>query len=279
MKKAIIFIIVSILIFSLIGCTPKKDESSFTVESGVLKVGMDLVYPPFETFDESGEPAGISVDVAKGLADYLGLELEIVNMDFSTIIPALETKDIDISIASMGYTKERDEKVDFSDPYFYFKMIGFMNKEYADTAGLTSESKADELWKIKDTKFIGVAGQTSSTIPADNGFEVELSADVGAAIMQIVQGKADFLVYGTDMVVPAYEKYKDDTVLFWTPLDVSPICMSMSEGNTELQTKANAYIATLKDDDGIYQQLGKKYNDTIESVYGAGVTMDFYINE
>ena len=105
-KKLIIFILTAIMLVFLVACGEQEgDSTSLTVKEGMLRVGMDLQYPPFETFDDDNEASGISVDVAQGLADMLELELEIVNMDFSALIPALETGDIDIAIASNVYYK------------------------------------------------------------------------------------------------------------------------------------------------------------------------------
>ncbi|MBI9009986.1 MAG: transporter substrate-binding domain-containing protein [Tenericutes bacterium] len=64
-------------------------------ETDVLKVGMDLRYPPFESTDSESNPEGISVDIAYALGEYLGREVEIVNLDFSTIILSLNSGVID----------------------------------------------------------------------------------------------------------------------------------------------------------------------------------------
>ncbi|MBN2880052.1 MAG: transporter substrate-binding domain-containing protein [Clostridia bacterium] len=277
MKKFIVVVLALALALSMAAC--QKEDGGMTTEKGKLKVGMDLQYPPFETFDNDNQPTGISVDVAQGLADELGLELEVVNMDFGSLITALETGRIDIVIASMSITEEREEKVDFTDPYFYFKIIGLMNKEYADKNGLTGESSADDLWAVSDTRFIGIAGQISVSIPKKYGFTVQESADKSAAITEITLGRADVLIISPEVVVDAHNANPDTTVIFWNALDISPIGMAVAEGNAELLEAANDYIAHLNKIDGVYDMLREKYLEVIQEKFGPDATMDFYINE
>src|SRR3954471_16534513 len=97
-----------ILVLFLAGCSPKPKE---------LVVGMDLSYPPFETIDSSGKPLGVSVELAKALADYLHEPLRIENMPFVGLVPALQNGNIDCVISSMTDTPKRREAISFSDPY------------------------------------------------------------------------------------------------------------------------------------------------------------------
>lgn len=279
MKKALVLILAIVLSLGIAACGSGTERSSLTVKEGVLRVGMDLQYPPFETFDDAGNPTGISVDVAQELADELKLELEVVNMDFSTLIPALETGDIDIAIASMSITDERQKKVDFSKPYFYFKIIGLMNKGFAVSNGLDENADAADLWRINETRFVGLTGQISTDIPQQFGYDVEESVDKAAAITEIVNGRADMLLISPEVVVGAHNAHEDTTAIFWVPLDVSPIGMAVAKGNTALLQKANAFIGHMDDQEGVYEALRTKYADVFESLYGESLTMDYYIYE
>ncbi|MEX1376396.1 MAG: transporter substrate-binding domain-containing protein [Eubacteriales bacterium] len=278
MRKLLVVVLVLALVLGSAACQGKED-GGMTVEKGVLKVGMDLQYPPFETFNENNDPMGISVDVAQGLADKLGLELEVVNMDFGSLITSLETGKIDIAIASMSITEEREEKVDFSKPYFFFKIIGLMNKDYADKNGLTGTSSPDELWAVADTNFIGLSGQISVSIPEKHGFVVNESVDKSAAVTEVGLGRADVLIMSPEVVVDAHNANPDTTVVLWNALDVSPIGMAVAEGNAELLAEANDYIAHLDDEGGVYDMLRGKYLSVIQEKFGPEATMDFYIYE
>ena len=279
-KKYKVILILAAIIMVFSACSVQEDAGEpTTVKKDVLKVGMDLQYPPFETFDENNEASGISVDVAQGLADKLGLELEVVNMDFSTLIPALETGEIDIAIASMSITEERELKVDFSKPYFYFKIIGLLNKDYATENSLSEDATAEDLWAVEDTKFIGLAGQISTSIPQAHGFTVQEAIDKASAITEVSQGRSDVLIMSPEVIVNANTAYPDTTQVFWNALDVSPIGMAVAEGNAELLAEANEYIDTLDEEGGVYDKIREKYQPYLDGLYGGGVTMDIYIYE
>lgn len=280
MKKVGLILLALMFVFAITGCSGSgDDEQGLTVEEGILKVGMDLQYPPFETFDADNNPTGVSVDVAQAFADELGLELKVVNMDFGGLIAGLELGTIDIAIASMSITEEREVKVDFSNPYFYFKIIALLNKDYATEKGLDGDSTAEELWAIKDTKFKGIASQISTTIPEANGFDVSQSADKSTAIMEVTLGKADILIMSPEVVINANKANPDTTVVFYTAIDVSHIGMAVVEGNSQLLEKANDFIAGMDDDDGVYDMIRDKYDATVAELFGSDIGMDFYIYE
>jgi polar amino acid transport system substrate-binding protein len=95
----------------LTGCSPAPHAQ--------LRVGMELAYPPFEMTDTNGQPAGVSVELARALGQSLGREVEIVNLPFAGLIPSLQTHKIDLIISSMTATPERAESIAFSDPYLH----------------------------------------------------------------------------------------------------------------------------------------------------------------
>src|SRR5277367_3121540 len=82
-----------------------------------LIIGMELNYPPFEMTDAAGNPSGVGVEMAQALAAYLHRPIDIQNMPFEGLIPALKTGRIDLVISSMTATDERRKSIDFSDTY------------------------------------------------------------------------------------------------------------------------------------------------------------------
>ena len=136
MKKILTIFILAFTVFSLIACSTNTSTNSdtgvSTTQNQVIRVGMDLRYPPFEMVDFDNNHMGISVDIANEFGEYIGAEVEIVNTNFSALIPALNSGSIDIIIASMSITEEREQSVDFTDPYFYFKIISLVNKDFAN---------------------------------------------------------------------------------------------------------------------------------------------------
>src|SRR5438874_1614810 len=96
------------LVFLVCACSPASKKEKLTV-------GMELAYPPFEMTDVQNHPTGVSADLAKALGAFLGKEVEIQNLPFDGLIPALKTGRINLIISSMTATPERAQSIDFSD--------------------------------------------------------------------------------------------------------------------------------------------------------------------
>lgn len=269
MKKTLLLVTILLSVFILASC--QRDE-------GVLRVGMDLQYPPFETVDTNNNPEGISVDIAYALGEYLDREVEIVNTNFLSLITSLQSGEIDIIIASMSITEEREESVDFTDPYFYFKIISLLNKDFAEENQLTEDSTVEDLLAIEDVNYTGISGQVSTSIPESYDKEVTEVTNLGTGIESVAQGTADILLMSADPVVNGYNANPETTTIFWDAFVSSPIGMAVKEGNTDLLAQANAFIDTMDDEDGFYSVLKTKWDATILENLGR-YGLDFYINE
>lgn len=205
MKKLITLFLSLFIVLTINACSNDDD---------VLRVGMDLSYPPFETTVEGTQtPEGISVDIARAFGEYLGREVEIVNMNFKTLMPALKADTIDIVIASMSITEDREQSVDFTDPYFYFKIISLVNKDFAVDNNITEDSTIEDLLDISDARFVGLVSQVSTTIPESYGKDVTEAADLGTAVVFVKQGQSDILLMSANPVVDGYNANPDDTIV------------------------------------------------------------------
>ncbi|MGS0973605.1 MAG: transporter substrate-binding domain-containing protein [Candidatus Izemoplasmataceae bacterium] len=270
MKKTILVLLMALTIFTLSACGG-SDE-------GPLRVGMDLRYPPFETVDTGNNPEGISVDVAYAFGEFIGREVEIVNTNFASLIPAIQAGDIDIAIASMSITEEREQSVDFSEPYFYFKIITLMNKDFADENDLTEDSTVEDLLAIEGTRYTGIASQVSTSIPESYGKDVTEATDLGTAVENVVQGNADVLLMSANPVVDGYNANPNTTMVLWDPFVSSPIGMAVKNGNEELLNQANEFIATFNEPGGLYEELATQWDDVLIERLGR-YGLEFYINE
>lgn len=262
--KIIFILTMAILLSTACGKEKKSDE-----KAKVLRVGMELKWPPFETIDKDGKATGISVDLAYELGKALGREVVIVDTAFGSLIPALETDKIDIIIASMSYTPERAKKINFSEPYFYFSLITLLNKNSQ------IESK-EELFSREGLRFVGPKSFVALSIPKEKANKPILREfdDKSSAVLEIVQGKADAFIIDAISASEFNMKYPNETEILWEPIEQSKICMGVKKGNEDLLKEANNFINNLKNS-GVYAKLGEKYNKTIEeSLPGQG--LDFY---
>jgi polar amino acid transport system substrate-binding protein len=90
---------------------------------------MDLSYPPFEMQDKAGNPDGVGVRLAEALAANLGRPLKIVPMEFSGLIPALKTGNVDLILSSITATDERRQSILFSNPYAFTGLALLVRKD------------------------------------------------------------------------------------------------------------------------------------------------------
>lgn len=271
MKKIISLTMVSILFLTMLtGCQSKKED--------VLKVGMDLKFPPFTYMDDNSKPAGLEVDIANALGEYLGKKVEIVNTDFSMLIPALDTGEIDIVINDMTIQKERKEKVDFSSPYIYGRTLALLNKDWAAKNNITDKTTPEELFS-KGGRVVGLVGTISVTVPQSYGVEVKEMTEIASALMEINNGTADILV-GADTIIGDHYAYPDTTQIYWGMPEVSESAMAVKKGNSELLEKANDFIATMYEKDGLYSKLAPKYDKAIgEYLKDDSLGLDYIINK
>jgi polar amino acid transport system substrate-binding protein len=121
--------------------TPAETPQFSTIEEGVLSVGSCLDYPPFESV-ENGDEVGFDVDLAEEIASRLGLTVEWVRADFDTIFTAVASDQFDMVAAASTITDEREEVVDFSDPYYNSRQSLVVNT--AETPDITSQADLGE---------------------------------------------------------------------------------------------------------------------------------------
>lgn len=123
MKKILAAVLAATLaLLSMAGCAGSSDDAASgklqqVLDSGKLVVATDAAWAPFEYIGADGEVAGSDIELAKYIADALGVELEIVNVAFDSISTYLVNGEADLSISAMTITDERKETLDFSVPY------------------------------------------------------------------------------------------------------------------------------------------------------------------
>lgn len=262
----IVFIMVLIFIVALgiVGCQSAKEE-----EGTVLRVGMELKYPPFETKDTSGKPVGASVMLAEALGDYLGREIEIVDTAYASLIPALEQGDIDVIISSMTITPVREEVVDFSDAYTNSQLMMLVH----------IDSKVHGPEDLNDSEVIiaSKSGTIGAIWAAENAplARVLNIEEEATAILEVAQGKADVFIYDPLSIIRHHENYKETTRAILEPLpNTRGWGIAMRKGEEEFKAQINAFLKLAKEDgtyDSIRETYLKQYIEEFES-YG----LDFF---
>ena len=265
MKKTTLTLLILVLILSLVGCTTGGDK-----ESDVLKVGMELKYPPFETKDESGNPIGASVMLAEALGKYLGREIEIVDTAYASLIPALEQGTIDVIISSMTITPAREEVVDFSNPY--------TNSQLMMLAHIDSKVKSPADLNDASVVIASKSGTIGALWAAENAPLAQILniEEEASAVLEVAQGKADVFIYDPLSIIRHQENYPDTTWAILEPLpNTKGWGIAMRKGEEELKEKINAFLEKAKTD-GTYDAIRKEHlQEKIEEFESLGLEFFF----
>ena len=231
----------------------------------VLKVAMECSYAPYnwtQPTDANGAVAisggsdfayGYDVMMAKKIADTLGYKLEIVKLDWDSLVPAVQSGKVDCVIAGQSITAERLQSVDFTEPYYYATIVTLVKTggkyenaaSVADLAGATATSQLNTIWY----------DNCLPQIPDGNIQPAQESAP--AMLVALNSGRCDLVVTDKPTGQAALIAYPDFKLLDFTGKDgefqVSDedinIGISLKKGNTELKHAINSVLATMTKDD------------------------------
>ena len=217
-------------------------EAAFTtVTDGVLTMGTNAAFPPYEFVDENNEVAGIDADIAKAVAEKLGLELEIKDMAFDSLITAVESGSVDIVLAGMTVTPERQEAVNFTTSY----ATGIQVVIVTEGSAIVS---IDDL----EGKKIGVQSGTTgdiycSSAPEDGGYGEDAVSrfDNGAlAVQALMNGQVDCVVIDNEPA-KAFVDANDGLKILETEFAVEDYAAAINLENTALLDAVNDALAEL----------------------------------
>lgn len=229
---------------SLLGLTTAAAEPP-------LRVGMELGYPPFEMRDESGEPKGVSVDLARALAESLGRPVEIQNLPFDGLIPALKTGKIDLILSSMTATEERARVIDFSEPYLKTGLCLLVGAK-SEAKSIADLNQGGKTIVVKK----GTTGHLYATKQLKAPKVLVLDKE-GAAILEVVQGKADAFIYDQMSVFSHWKRNQDTTRALLTPFQQESWAIGLPKGSP-LREKVNAFLKSFGESGG-FEKLGDRW--------------------
>ena len=239
MKKMLVLLSV-VLMFA--GC---KSEQKM-VDEKVYVIGTNAEYPPFE-YVEDGEIKGLDADIIKEAAKRLGIQYKWLNTNFDGLIPALQTKKVDVVIAGMSITPERAKAVDFSIPYLSSNVSIITNKNnpIKDMNDLAGKSYGVELGTTKEASARKIQG--AEVIP--------YSSNTGA-LVALKSGKIDGMVLDESVSVKYVEK-NPELILVGT-MEGEPKAIAFNKDDKELTEKFSKVIDEMLKD-GTIQKLREQY--------------------
>jgi len=221
-------------------------------QSRALVVGMDLSYPPFETIDSSGKPAGVSVDLAEAFGKWIGRPVRIENIPFVGLIPALKSGRIDMIISSMTDTPERRQSVSFSDPYL---TIGLALLCRPGTS-LTSPSDLDLPSRTLAVRQ-GTTGEAWARGHLQHARILVLDKE-SSAVSEVMQGRADAFLYDQMSVWQNWQRHQKKTIALLTPVQTEHWAVALRKGDDALRQKVNEFLRDFRAKGG-FEILGDRY--------------------
>ena len=241
MIKQILLFLCFIFLFS---CSKKEDKDS------VLYVGTSAEYPPYEYLDNNGNIVGFDIDYINEIAKIMNRKIEIKDMIFDALLPALESKKIDLVIAGMVATPQRRKLVDFSDPYYAGKqaiVVRADDNSISNFNSLAGKNVAVALGYIADSMVSEMEGINN----------IDRLNSSSACILAVKNGKADATVMG-HVTALGYAKTNPDIKVIEVDMDTQELYIAFRKGDYDLVYEVNNAIKTIKEN-GTYDRLLNTY--------------------
>lgn len=270
MKRILPLLLLPIVALGLLSCSKKQAETAketkTTAQEPAVKplvVGMELAYPPFEMTDPQGKPAGISVDLAQGIANYLGRPLKIENIPFDGLIPALKTGSIDLIISSMTATSEREQSIDFSDRYLRtgLALLVATNSDIGGLRGPLPDEGDGRTFAVK----LGTTGEAFAKERLGRA-QIHVLKEESACVLEVIQGRVDAFIYDQMSVYRNWERNKETTRPMLETFQIEDWAIGIRKGNDELRAKVNEFLTEFRNDGG-FDRLGEKYLSDMKRVF------------
>ena len=253
-KKVVASALLGIMAMGLVGCGSANNTSSKETkdlletiqEKGKVVVGMSADYAPYEFhyIDENGKDVigGFDVDIANEIANELGVELVIQEMDFDALVAALPAGKIDLVISGMNPTEERAKVVDFSEIYY--------NSQHGILVRAEDVDKYKTFADLEGAKVGAQLGSTQEQIAKDEipNADLQLLANVNNLILELKSGKVDAIVMEKPVAEMAVKTNPELAVGKPTYEEESGgNAVGVAKGNEDLLAKVNEVIKELNE--------------------------------
>ncbi len=241
LKKLFALVLALCMLLCFAGCGAKEDN--------VLTMGTNAAFPPYEFVDDDGNIVGIDAEIAAAIAEKLGMELEIKDMEFDSLITACAGGSIDVVLAGMTVTDERKESVNFSDSYATGIQV-IIVKEDSDIAD------ADGL----EGKIIGVQSGTTGDIYCTDDYgqdNVKQYANGALAVEALKNDQVDCVIIDNEPA-KSFVAANEGLKILDTEYVTEDYAIAIAKENTKLLEDINKAMAELKAD-GTIDKIVSKY--------------------
>ena len=272
MKKITALVMAVAMMLTMVVCSVSANDATVPsgVEDGVLTIAMECAYAPYnwtQSDDSNGAVPisnvpgsyanGYDVMIGKKIAEANGWELEVIQSDWDSLVPGIQTGKFDAVIAGQSMTAERSEQVDFAGPYFYATIVCVTK----------ADSKFASAASIADLKGGSCTAQIATIwydqcLPQIAGANVQPAAETAPAMLMALEtGMVDFICTDMPTAQGAVAAYPDLKILDFSGTDGDfqfdeevraenvNIGVSVMKGNTVLKEKIDAVLSTMTVED------------------------------
>ncbi|WP_375706034.1 transporter substrate-binding domain-containing protein [Bartonella sp. AA2SXKL] len=229
---------------------------TLSANSQTLKIASDASYPPFSYIDSNNKLQGFDIDISYALCKKMNVECTIVTQDFEGMIPGLLAKKYDAIVSSLSPTKERLQKIDFTDPYY-------------NTALAVIVTKNSEIQEISTQAFrgknLGVQSNTTQAAYAEDhyaseGVNIKLYPTATEVNRDLLSHRLDIIIFDKLKALNWLENEGKDCCLLLGTLEETnfPIAIALRQNNNDLKNSFNKAIEEIRAD-GTYEKIMRKY--------------------
>ena len=242
MKKMFAMLLVLVMVLSLAACGGSSASGLKTVEKGKLIMATNAAFPPYE-YIEGNEIVGIDAEIAGAIAEKLGLELQIDDMEFDSIIESVKGGKADIGLAGMTVTPEREEVINFTASYATGVQVVIVTEDSAIAS-------VDDLFAEGAMHIIGVQRNTTGDLYStwdleDAGLATIDRYSKGAdAVQALLTGKVDCVVIDNEPA-KAFVEANEGLKILDTAYAVEEYAAAMNKDNTALYEAVNKALEEL----------------------------------
>ncbi|MBQ4483328.1 MAG: basic amino acid ABC transporter substrate-binding protein [Lachnospiraceae bacterium] len=259
MKKYFSLLLAGVLTASVLtGCgagsnasSAKVDINSKTLSDGVLTVGTNAEFPPFEYVGDDGQPDGFDIALIKAVAENLGVEVVVENMEFDSLVSSIGSK-TDVAIAGMTVTDERKQSVDFSTPYYSAMQHVLVPADSAISTydDLKGKTLGCQLGTTGDFLIEDIEGATNQ--------QYNKAVD---AVNDLVNGRLDAVIVDSNpagVFASNFQGQIKDLNGEDFGFEIEEYAIALPKGDTALKEAIDVAITTIKED-GTFDKLVDEY--------------------
>ncbi|MBQ8588011.1 MAG: transporter substrate-binding domain-containing protein [Clostridia bacterium] len=217
-------------------------------ESDKLTMATNAEFPPFE-YLEGEEMVGADIDLAHAIAEKLGKEIEITNIDFDAALTGAATGKYDMAIAGITANDDRKKNMNFSQDYY----------TASQAIIVASDSDIKTAADLEGKKVACQEGTTGEQYLLDNEYEIQSYKTGAEAVTALTSGKVDAVVIDNAVATALSAKKDGATVVLEEALTKEAYAIALKKGNDELTEEINKVLDELKAD-GTLKEIFEKYD-------------------